>query len=97
MTTTSTERARGALWGLAIGDALGMPAQLLSRAEVVRRWGPLLAGFEAPDGDHPVAAGVAAGTVTDDTEQALLVGELLVQGGSRPGTSRRRCSPGRSG
>ncbi len=83
-TTTAADRARGALWGLAVGDALGMPAQLLSRAEVVRRWGPLLAGFEAPDADHPVAAGLPAGSVTDDTEQALLVGELLVQGRLTP-------------
>jgi len=28
------ENARGALYGLAIGDALGMPTQLLTRLEV---------------------------------------------------------------
>src|ERR1700749_1496978 len=38
-------RARGALYGLAIGDALGMPTQLLSRPEIEARWGPLLTGF----------------------------------------------------
>ena len=27
-------RARGALYGLAIGDALGMPTQMLSRGEI---------------------------------------------------------------
>jgi len=73
-------RARGALYGLAIGDALGMPTQMLSRAEIVRRWGPLIPGFlPAPPG-HPIADGTAAGTVTDDTEQAVLLARLLVKG-----------------
>jgi ADP-ribosylglycohydrolase len=74
------ERARGALYGLAIGDALGMPAQMLSRAEVVARWGPLLPGFEAAPPGHPIADGMPAGSVTDDTEQAVLLGRLLVRG-----------------
>jgi ADP-ribosylglycohydrolase len=73
-------RARGALYGLAIGDALGMPTQMLSRAEIVRRWGPLLPGFEPALPGHPIAAGMPAGTVTDDTEQAVLLGRLLVKG-----------------
>jgi ADP-ribosylglycohydrolase len=73
-------RARGALYGLAIGDALGMPTQMLSRAEIVRRWGPLLPGFEPAPPGHPIAAGMPAGAVTDDTEQAVLLGRLLVKG-----------------
>jgi ADP-ribosylglycohydrolase len=73
-------RARGALYGLAIGDALGMPTQMLSRAEVVRRWGPLVPGFEPAPPGHPIAGGMPAGTVTDDTEQAVLLARLLVKG-----------------
>jgi ADP-ribosylglycohydrolase len=73
-------RARGALYGLAIGDALGMPTQMLSRAEIVRRWGPLLPGFEPAPPGHPIARGMPAGTVTDDTEQAVLLARLLVKG-----------------
>ena len=76
-------RARGALYGLAIGDALGMPTQMLSRAEIVRRWGPLLPGFEPAAPGHPIAAGMPAGAVTDDTEQAVLLGRLLVRGRGR--------------
>jgi ADP-ribosylglycohydrolase len=76
-------RARGALYGLAIGDALGMPTQMLSRAEIVRRWGPLLPGFESAPPGHPIAAGMPAGTVTDDTEQAVLLARLLVKGRGR--------------
>jgi len=74
------ERARGALYGLAIGDALGMPTQLLSRRQITQLWGPLLAGFEPAPRGHPIAAGMQAGSVTDDTEQAVLLGRLLLSG-----------------
>jgi ADP-ribosylglycohydrolase len=79
------DRARGALYGLAIGDALGMPTQLLSREQIIDRWGPLLTGFEPAPPDHPVAAGMPAGAVTDETEQAVLVGRLLLSGRVDPG------------
>lgn len=77
----AADRARGALYGLAIGDALGMPTQSLPRADIVTRYGPVLAGFERAPADHPLAAGLPAGTVTDDTEQALLLARLIVQSG----------------
>jgi ADP-ribosylglycohydrolase len=53
---------------------------MLSRAEIVRRWGPLLPGFEPAPPGHPIAAGLPAGSVTDDTEQAVLLARLLVKG-----------------
>ena len=53
-------RARGALYGLAIGDALGMPTQLLSRREIIERWGEQLPGFEPAPLGHPIAAGLPA-------------------------------------
>src|ERR1700758_2460980 len=77
---TPASRARGALYGLAIGDALGMPTQMLSRPEIVERWGEQLHGFEPAPPGHPIAAGLPAGSVTDDTEQAVLLGRLLVAG-----------------
>ena len=73
-------RARGALYGLAVGDALGMPTQMLSREQIRDRWGGLLPGFEPAPAGHPIAAGMPAGAVTDDTEQAMLLGRLLVSG-----------------
>jgi ADP-ribosylglycohydrolase len=76
----ATSRARGALYGLAIGDALGMPTQMLSRPQIRARWGELLTGFEPAPPGHPIAAGMSAGAVTDDTEQAVLLGRLLVSG-----------------
>ncbi len=73
-------RARGALYGLAVGDALGMPTQMLSRRQIRDRWGELLPGFEPAPPGHLIAAGMPAGAVTDDTEQAILLGKLLVKG-----------------
>ena len=80
MIMETLSRARGALYGLAIGDALGMPTQMLSRAEIRDRWGEVLPGFEPAPPGHPIAAGLPDGAITDDTEQAVLLGRLLVQG-----------------
>src|ERR1700733_5223975 len=80
---TDLSRAEGALYGLAIGDALGMPTQSLPRDAIVARYGPLLGSFEPAPPDHPLAAGLPVGSVTDDTEQALLLAGLLLEGGGR--------------
>ncbi|TVZ02556.1 ADP-ribosylglycohydrolase family protein [Trebonia kvetii] len=57
-----------------------MPTQLLSRRQITEHWGPLLTGFEPAPAWHPIAAGMPAGAVTDDTEQAVLLGRLLLTG-----------------
>lgn len=72
-------RAAGALYGLALGDALGMPTQSLSRQRIQEVYGEL-SWFEAALPDHPLAAGMAAGSVTDDTEQALVLADVLIDG-----------------
>ena len=74
-------RALGALYGLALGDALGMPTQSLPRAEIVARYGAVISGFHPGADGHPLAAGLPAGSVTDDTEQAVLLARLVVAGG----------------
>ncbi|MET8124937.1 ADP-ribosylglycohydrolase family protein [Streptomyces sp. NPDC005065] len=64
------DRARGALLGLAVGDALGAPAENLRPSEIRRRWGRI-EGFVSDD---------PAGT--DDTEYAIFSGLLLARHGS---------------
>ena len=76
-------RAAGTLYGLAVGDALGMPTQSLPRPQIVARYGALLETFEPAPPDHPLAAGMPAGAVTDDTEQTLLLAGLLIERGGR--------------
>ncbi|MFI6252912.1 PfkB family carbohydrate kinase [Streptomyces sp. NPDC051016] len=80
--TDRLDRALGAFYGLALGDALGMPTQVMSRQDVVRVYGAIT-GFASARPDNPVSAGMPAGSVTDDTEQAVLVGRLLVEGDGR--------------
>src|SRR5436190_12715469 len=72
------DRAMGALIGGALGDALGMPTQLLSADRIRASYG-IVDRFLAPAPDHPVSRGLAPGTVTDDTEQALLLGRVLLE------------------
>ena len=76
---SSRERALAALHGLAIGDALGMPTQLHSRGEISMHFGRI-DGFRDAAPDHPIAAGMRAGSITDDTEQALLLAHALIEG-----------------
>lgn len=77
--STARDRALGAFHGLALGDALGMPTQSLSRQQIRARYGRI-DGLIAADADQPIAPNMPAGAITDDTEQAILVGELLVAG-----------------
>ncbi|MFF9108445.1 ADP-ribosylglycohydrolase family protein [Streptomyces sp. NPDC014805] len=64
------ERARGALLGLAVGDALGAPAENLTPSQIRARWGRIT-GFVAAE---------PAGT--DDTEYTIFSGLLLARHGS---------------
>ena len=72
-------RAHGALAGLALGDALGMPTQAMSPEQIRAVYGRIT-GLVDADASQPYAPGMPAGSITDDTEQALLVASLLVRG-----------------
>lgn len=72
-------RAYGALAGLALGDALGMPTQAMSPQQIQTVYGQVT-GLVDGDKTQPYAPGMAAGSVTDDTEQALLIASLLLKG-----------------
>ncbi|WP_044364282.1 ADP-ribosylglycohydrolase family protein [Streptomyces natalensis] len=64
------DRGRGAMLGLAVGDALGAPAENMKPSEIRRRWGRI-EGFV-----EDVPAG------TDDTEYAIFSGLLLAAHGA---------------
>ncbi|MFY4815457.1 ADP-ribosylglycohydrolase family protein [Haloarcula sp. AONF1] len=66
-----SDRARGVLLGLACGDALGRPVEFQSASAIQRAHGRL---------DEMVGHGTwnqTAGTITDDTEQALCIARSL--------------------
>ena len=71
--------AHGALAGLALGDALGMPTQAMSPQQIRAVYGHIT-GLVDGDASQPYAPGMPAGSVTDDTEQALLVASLFIRG-----------------
>jgi ADP-ribosylglycohydrolase len=79
---TGHDRAHGALLGLAIGDAMGMPTQYLPRQTIAARYG-VLDGFVAAPDDNVISRGQPAGRVTDDTDQAVILGRLLIEGNGR--------------
>ncbi len=56
---------------------MGMPTQTMSREEIARVYGPVR-GFRDADPQQPVSGGLRAGTITDDTEQSLLLAHHLI-------------------
>lgn len=72
--TGREDRARGALVGLAIGDALGAPVEFEPPDRITGRRGEL---FAMPGGGP---FGWAPGEFTDDTQMALILAGHLVRG-----------------
>ncbi|MFO0612304.1 MAG: ADP-ribosylglycohydrolase family protein [Polyangiaceae bacterium] len=73
-----TERTRGSILGLAIGDALGHPTEFLASVDAIRsKYGPLGVVDFVPLGAHP------RGTFTDDTQMTIAVARALVRAGHR--------------
>jgi len=71
----STNRAEGVLLGLACGDALGRPVEFRSAGQIASAHGTLTEMVGHGTWNQP------AGTVTDDTEQALCIARSLVETG----------------
>ncbi|MBF1140302.1 MAG: ADP-ribosylglycohydrolase family protein, partial [Thermobifida sp.] len=72
-------RAYGALAGLALGDALGMPTQAMSPEQIRAVYGTIT-GLVDGDASQPYAPGMPAGSTTDDTYQALTLASFLGRG-----------------
>lgn len=70
----------GGLYGQALGDAWAMPALL--RPELTwERYGGWLESLLPAPADHPVHAGFLAGQVTDDTQQAMALAQVIIRDG----------------
>lgn len=78
--TTNFNKILGGLYGQALGDAWAMPA-LFTPAQTWERFGGWIADFLPGPADHFVHAGLPAGKVTDDTEQAFALAEAIIADG----------------
>lgn len=74
------DRALGALFGVALGDAMGMPSEGLPRWAIRKRFGRIEGLLPGPDREF-VPGGLPAGAVTDDTQQTVLVAQGIVEAG----------------
>lgn len=74
-----TEHARGAMIGLAIGDALGMPTQSMSAERIIECYGGPVRRLMDAVPQQPIAPNMKAGSVTDDTEQAFVLAARLIE------------------
>lgn len=74
------DRFLGALLGLAIGDALGMPTAGLTPDEVRERFGAIAGYLPRP---QPGGDPIPAGEVTEETETVLAIVEGLTTGAGR--------------
>ncbi len=79
----SKDQISGVLYGLAIGDAFGMPPEFLTRDEIHRKYGRIT-DFLDGDEDNEISRNYTAGQYTDDTGQALAVLDSLMETGFVP-------------
>lgn len=76
----------GALYGQAIGDAMGMPTELWPVQTVHERFGGKVTTFLDGTSDNDIAINFKAGEYTDDTNQAFAILEALIETDWRPDT-----------
>lgn len=70
--------ASGALAGVALGDAFGMPGELWTRSKIQQHFGTIEDFLPGPDG-HFVVDGFVAGQYTDDTQQTLMLARTIIE------------------
>lgn len=73
----------GALYGMAIGDAMGMPPELWSRKKVKEYFGTVTDFLDGPE-ENDVARNFTRGQYTDDTSQALVILDALIENDFTP-------------
>lgn len=77
------DQVLGALYGMAIGDAMGMPSELWSKRKIQEYFGKIDCFLDGPESNE-VARNFTKGQFTDDTAQALLILDALIQNQFKP-------------
>ena len=83
MTTATLNHIAGALAGMVLGDALGVPGELWPREKVRARFGHIDRFIDGPE-DNIVACYFKAGHYTDDSAQAFVILKALLKAGTVP-------------
>ncbi len=76
---TRVRKAHGCLAGLALGDALGMPTEFMTPEQIAAEYGRV-EGLVASPAWHPHTI-LPAGSITDDTGQALALAQVYLRDG----------------
>lgn len=77
----------GVLYGMAIGDAMGMPPELWSRKRMLEQYGEIR-GFLDGCPENIISYQYKAGQFTDDTGQALAILDSLTETGFIPSAQK---------
>lgn len=79
---SAIDKATASLYGVALGDAMGMPGELWARHKIREYFGEITGFLPGPPG-HFVVDGFQAGQVTDDTQQALMLADAIIEADGR--------------
>ena len=71
------KRAQGCLIGAAAGDALGMPSEYISKAQLNQFYDGKITQFQKPLSNHPCRH-LQKGQYTDDTQRLIVLAESLI-------------------
>lgn len=72
------KRVTGSLYGMAAGDALGVPSSFMTQEYIAGTWG-WIDTFYPPEKGHIFHDGLKAGEYTDDTEQAMALMKSFIR------------------
>lgn len=81
------DKIQGALYGMALGDAMGMPSELWGRERTRRYFGGKIDTFLDGPPENEVAFNYKKGQFTDDTGQALVLLDSIFATNYIPNTS----------
>ncbi|OTA56718.1 ADP-ribosylglycohydrolase family protein [Limosilactobacillus reuteri] len=80
------DKILGALYGQAIGDAMGMPTELWPIQKIQAKFGKNITTFLDGTEDNDIAINFKAGEYTDDTNQAFAILDALIETDWQPNT-----------
>ena len=81
------DKIAGALYGMALGDAMGMPAELWGRERARKFFGGKITEFIDGPKENDVAFNYNKAQFTDDTGQAMVLLDSLKETDYRPDAS----------